>query len=62
MGPVAYMSPDQARGEQLDARTDLFSFGAVPYEMVTGKQPFAGNTWAMIVHGVLEKRRRPCEV
>ena len=59
MGTVAYMSPEQARGQKVDARTDIFSLGVVVYEMIAGRAPFEGETASHVIVSILEKEPAP---
>src|SRR5262249_30900191 len=59
MGTVSYMSPEQARGVPVDARTDIFSFGVVMYEMIAGRVPFEGQSFGDVISGIISRRQVP---
>src|SRR5262249_52283335 len=59
VGTISYMSPEQAEGKRVDARTDIFSFGAVLYEIVTGQRAFAGHSLASLLSAILSSEPKP---
>ncbi len=59
VGTAAYMSPEQAEGKKIDARSDIFSFGAVLYEMITGRRPFAGDSQLSMLAKILNEEPAP---
>src|SRR5438552_420938 len=61
VGTLHYMSPEQVQGKETDARSDIFSFGVVLYEMLTGRPPFEGDSAASVIAGILEREPQPPE-